>query len=169
MLAGVRVRADRDEQRRVLGHREVGAAARHGGDLQRITRDGRGQSDDIDGGLQRNHGGDAVQAQCLDIAVYGAERDGQVAIAAGRHSHRGRAVEGKTDAGAREADAGRDVDGVAVQCDAQTPGDAAQAERAAYVEDRLAQAILHVLQMIRGDAESIEELGAGIISHERLG
>jgi hypothetical protein len=61
-----------------------------------------------------------------------------------------------------------DPDLPAVERDAQPPCDPPESDGAPQVEHRLANAILRVLEVIRGDPQSVDELTVCVVSHAFL-
>jgi hypothetical protein len=119
--------------------------------------------------LERDDGGRAVEAQGFLVAVHGAQDDGERPVAAGGNGNREGRIDGEAHTVAREGDAWRDAHGASVERYPQSPRDAAESQRVAHVEHGVAQSILHVLEVLRVDAESIDELRPCIVSHDILG
>lgn len=88
---------------------------------------------------------------------------------AGREGQLDRSIQIESDAARGECDACFDPDLSAVLQGAQPPADAAEPEGSADVQDGFAQAVLQMLKMIRADAESVDELGSGIVGHKVRG
>jgi len=164
----VSVRTHGDEQCIGLreGERATGAGDRgHHQHVEIVC--GRRRSD-FGARLEREQRGHAGKTEVLPIAVHGAEHEGERSVRPVGHGHRQWRVHGQPNARARERDARREVHRGSIQRGAQSPRDAAQSDRVANVEHRLAKAVLQVLQMVRGDTESIHELRTSIVRHAIL-
>ena len=167
-LSGVGVVSGCNKPTGVLGEREAVRAGRHPRDRDRIAAEFavvvRGR---LQPGHDRQQRRFAGEPECFHVTVLGAQRDTERTVAVGQR-HRRRAVERKPQAARRKRDPGRNVDRTVGQGGAQSPADLAQADGSANVEDRLAQPVLHVAHVVRGDPHAIAKFGSGIACHGSL-
>jgi hypothetical protein len=169
MLAGVRVGSYRDEEGVILCDCKLTARARDGGEHHRSEVARSRRRSDFGVRIERDDGGNAIEAKRLAIARYSSQHDGKRSVRPGGDRKRHSGVDRQPDPVPRERDPWSDVHRRSMQRRAKPPRDLSQSKRVANVEDGLAQAILEVLQMLRVDAKSIDELRSRIVSHDTLG
>jgi hypothetical protein len=161
MLSRVAMGPAGDEKGVVLRDTDATCVDRGRGDHQRVRSSGRAVGRlDRQGRVQRD--------DRILLGVPGAQHHPKGA-AGSRNLERSRRIERHPHTPRGEAESGVHAQSaIRRRGDPQTPSDAAKTDSSAQVDDRLAQPILKIGQMIGGDHQAIDELGMSVIRHLEL-
>ena len=163
--AAVAVARRREEERAVLRRRQAAVATRERADDESVGA-GRDLGGDVHGRVREDDRAGVTHPRRRVVVTPGGERDRERPGALG-DGERGTLVEREPPSARREREPRRQGRRLAVvgHLDPESVADVREAQHAPKIADRLLRRLFQVVQMLRGDAQSIDEDCSLLVAH----